>query len=268
MELTDGPALHAPQRINDAWTALPSWLPVPGMGVLPVNSFLLSGTEPMLVDTGLSALSDEFVAALGRCVAPEDLRWIWLSHTDADHIGNVRKILDVAPNATVVTNFLGAGKMGMMGGYDLSRVRVLDPDEVFEASDRRFHQVRPPYYDAPETMGFFDEADRVLFSADAFGALLPEPVNCVEALPNDTLREGLVGWSSVDAPWLAQIGRAALGRMVRDLHDLAPAHVLSGHLPRADDLETLTAHITRAYGNGETSDVTDAGRVAIDAAMT
>ena len=179
MELTDGPALHAPQRINDAWTALPSWLPVPGMGVLPVNSFLLSGTEPMLVDTG-----------------------------------------------------------------------------------------RPPYYDAPETMGFFDEADRVLFSADAFGALLPEPVNCVEALPNDTLREGLVGWSSVDAPWLAQIGRAALGRMVRDLHDLAPAHVLSGHLPRADDLETLTAHITRAYGNGETSDVTDAGRVAIDAAMT
>ena len=264
----DGPIHGPPQCIAGDWSVLPSWLPVPGMGVLPVNSYLMAGREPVLVDTGLSALADDFLAALESCVDPLDLRWIWLSHTDPDHIGNLRRVLDIAPNATVVTNFLGAGKMGIMEGYDLGRVRVLDPGEVFEAGGRRFHQVRPPYYDAPETMGFFEEEDRVLFSADAFGALLPRPVEKLAEVDEGTLRDGLVGWSSVDAPWLANTDAAALGRIVGDLKDLEPEIVMSGHLPVTDDLTGLTDRIASAYARGTTGDVTSDGIRAVEAALS
>jgi flavorubredoxin len=212
MQPVEHPFQDAPQRITGDWTVLPSWLPVPGLGALPVNAFLLRGPEPMLVDTGLAALSDDLSARLAEEIDLEDLRWIWLSHTDADHIGNLDRILALAPNATVVTNFLGAGKMQMMGAGSPERLRLLEPGEVLEVGGRRLHQLRPPYYDAPETMGFFDEVDRVLFAADAFGALVPGAVGRIDDLAEDMLRDGLVSWSSVDAPWLAHMdGRASAG---------------------------------------------------------
>lgn len=259
------PHQQAAQRINDHWTVLPASFPVPGMGVLPVNGFLLTGSEPMLVDTGLSMLADDFVGALQDHIDPEDLRWIWLSHTDADHIGNLDRILEVAPKAQVLTNFLGAGKMGMMGVGDMARIRVLAPDEVVEIGGRRLHQVKPPYYDAPETMGFFDETDRVLFAADAFGALLPGPVSDIAEVDPDTLRDGLVGWSSIDAPWLTQIDREALGRTLSALERMDPALVFSGHLPVAHDMRGLTRQVADAYGHGATAAVTAEGRAAAEA---
>ena len=249
------PALRSAQRVVGDWHVLPGWLPVPDLGALPVNAFLLAGPEPMLVDTGVAALSDAVLAGIERRIDLTDLRWIWLSHTDADHIGNLDRILAQAPNAQVVTNFLGAGKMGMLGVGDPDRLRLLEPGEVVEIAGRRLHQVRPPYYDAPETMGFFDEADRVLFAADAFGALLPAPVETIDEVPGGTLRDGLVAWSSIDAPWLAQTDRASLGRMLRSLEALDASHVLSGHLPVTNRLDTLTGILREAYGRGGTDAV-------------
>jgi len=78
---------------------LPSWIPVPELGALPVNSFLLKGDEPMLVDTGTSGTGSEFLDALASQIDPADLRWIWLSHMDADHIGNLERVLTAAPGA-------------------------------------------------------------------------------------------------------------------------------------------------------------------------
>lgn len=263
----DAPLQGAAQQVTEGWAALPSWMPVPGMGTIPINAFVLKGAEPMLVDTGLGALSDAFLERLWAEIDPEDLRWIWLSHTDADHIGNLDRVLEAAPNAQVITNFLGVGKMGMMGKGDAGRVHMLAPGEVLEVGRRRLHQIRPPYYDAPETMGFFDATDRVFFAADAFGALLPGAAESLDEVPADTLRDGLVGWSSVDAPWLAQMDRQTLGGMLDSLERLAPDHVLSGHLPVAHGIDALTGTIRTAYGRGTTEAVTAETAAHVEAVL-
>ncbi|MFO1144071.1 MAG: MBL fold metallo-hydrolase [Amaricoccus sp.] len=264
--------VYFPQQYRAApvlgdWVVLPSWMPVPGLGALPVNAFLLKGREPLLVDTGLTALGEGFVDRLAAEIDLEDLRWIWLSHTDADHIGNLDRLLALAPNARVVTNFLGAGKMGLMGAGDPTRLRLLEPGEVFEVGGRRLHQVKPPYYDAPETMGFFDEVDRALFAADAFGALLAGQVGAIDEIARDDLRDGLVAWSSVDAPWLAQMDEYALGSVLRALDRLAPAVLLSGHLPVARDLRALTGILATAYGRGPTAAVTPETAAQVEAIL-
>jgi len=237
------------RRVTDTWIILPAWLPIPGMGVLPINSFLLKGKESVLVDTGLAALSEAYMSSLEREVDLDDLRWIWLSHMDADHSGNLGKVLERAPNATVITNFLGMGKMNL-AGLDVSRVQLLEPGSVFEADGHRLIPLRPPYYDAPETIGFFDEQERVLFTADSFGALLAEVVDETVDIADTVLRDGLVGWSSIDAPWLADIDRGALGRELQAIESLDPSILLSGHLPVArHGVKTLTQIIADAYIN-------------------
>lgn len=249
----DQPAILETRRIGDLWHVLPAWLPVPGMGALPVNSFLLKGREPMLVDTGLAALGEDFLARLETEIDLDDLRWIWLSHMDADHVGNLQRILERAPNARVITNFLGMGKMNL-AGLDVSRVHLLEPGAVLEVGGRRLRPLRPPYYDAPETIGFFDETERAFFAADSFGALLPSVADDIADIPADTLRDGLVGWSSIDAPWLTVADRAALGRTLAAIERLDPALVLSGHLPLArGDVSRLTRTVAGAYCRGATA---------------
>lgn len=224
------PVMLPPQRLDDAWTQLPAWMPVPGAGAIAVNAFLRLGPEPLLVDTGLAALREDFLAALESQIDLADLRWIWLSHTDADHVGNLDAILARAPKARVLTNFLGMGKMGLMG-LDASRADMLEMGHEIELAGTKLMPLRPPYYDAPESMGFFDIQDGTLFLVDSFGAVLPQPVEAFGAIGRESLRDGLQMWAGIDAPWLADIDPDRFGRTLARIEALAPRRVLSGHLP-------------------------------------
>lgn len=228
----DAPTMLDARTVAPDTVCLPSFLPIPGFGVLAVNAFVIKGAEPVLVDTGLGALTDAFLAALENAIDLTELKWIWLSHMDPDHLGNLTAVLDRAPNARVVTNFLGMGKMQLLG-RDVSRVHLLQPDEALELADRTLVPFRPPYYDAPETRGFFDTRTRALFSADAFGALLSDPAEDAAAVDPNALREGMTIWAGIDAPWLGSLDATAFGEALERIERLDPATIISGHLPEA-----------------------------------
>ena len=252
MSAIEEPILLEPRRINDSWTVIPGWLPLPGMDSLPVNSFILRGKEPMLVDTGLAMMGDAWMKAVESQVDLEDIRWIWLSHMDADHTGNLNRVLEKAPNAKVVTNWLGSGKMGLLG-LDTSRLHLLNPGDKLEVGGRILHPVRPPYYDAPETIGFVDATDNVFFAADSFGVILPEMVHEVAEVDATTLRDGMVTWTSIDAPWLALADEKVVGSMMAAIEKIDPSFILSGHLPLArGGAANLTEFVRAAYGHGKT----------------
>lgn len=234
MSTIQAPLMLPPRRLSARWTMLPSYLPVPGLGALPVNSFLLSGPEPMLVDTGLAALGENYLATLQRLVDLRSLRWIWLSHMDADHTGNLQAVLAAAPDARIVTNFLGQGKL-MLQGLPADRVHLLEQGQSLPLHDRELLALRPPYYDAPETLGFHDPSDRLLFVSDCFGAVLPAPVDDLADVPAGMLCEGLLAWSGIDAPWLAELAPLEMARKFAEIEALSPDWVLSSHLPPVGD---------------------------------
>lgn len=253
MNHSEFPHMQPARPLGDDWTLLPSWMPVPGHGVLAVNSFLLAGSEPLLVDTGLAALGGDWLEVLGQVVEPGDLRWIWISHADADHVGNLAELLLRSPRATVLTSFLGMGKLAM-AGVDPSRMQVVEPGQEVVVSGRRLLPLRPPYYDAPETLGLWEADTGTLFAADCFGALLPQAVENAEDAGAKALAEGLVGWSAIDAPWLGQADPRRLGRTLREFKRLQPGRLLSGHLPPSTGgLEALAGIIHETWSRGGTA---------------
>jgi flavorubredoxin len=241
------PILRETRSLGSDWSLINAWAPLPGLGAIAINSLLLKSKEPLLVDTGIAPLGDAFMAALEREIDPAELAWIWISHADVDHIGALQRVLDRAPKAKVLTGYLGIAKLGLLG-FDLTRVQFLEPGAVFEAGGRRLHTVRPLYYDASETMGFFDPAASLLYSVDCFGAVLPAPAETVESVAEDALRAGMATWSSMDSPWLNAIDRAALGRGLGAIERLAPAHLVSAHLPMLEgNVTALTRPIADFY---------------------
>jgi hypothetical protein len=233
----DRPRMFQPYRVAPSVDVLPAYLPVPGMGVLPANSFVIHGDEPVLVDSGPGGLGGEFADALRQVIDPSALRWLWLTHADPDHVGGLSWLLDAAPQMRVITTYLAVGKLGMTSQpVPLERCWFANPGDTVHVGDRKLLAVAPPSFDAPETTACFDTATSTLFSADMFGALMAAPAPTAHDVPAPERVEGMVLWSTIDAPWLRDVDRAAYERALGRIRDLSPTTVLSAHLPPAGHL--------------------------------
>lgn len=207
---------------------------IPALGSLAVNAFVLHGAEPVLVDTGIVSGADDFLAALASAIDPAALRWIWLTHTDFDHIGSLATLLRMNEDLRVLTSFLGVGIMGLSSTpLPMDRVHLLNPGQSVALADRRLTAVRPPVFDNPITTGFVDDRTGILFSSDCFGALLPQVPENAGDLDTDVLTAGQVRWATIDSPWVHDVDRGAFARTLGELRALEPTMVCSSHLPPA-----------------------------------
>jgi Metallo-beta-lactamase superfamily len=237
-------------RVGDDVTVLASHLTVPGVGALAVNSFVIHAQEPVLVDTGMAVDGDAFLDALRDAIDPAELRWVWLTHDDSDHSGNLAAVLEAAPHAQLVTHAFSALRMAANWPVPLDRVYAIAPGDVLDAGDRVLRASRPPTYDNPMSTALFDERTRTLFSVDAFGAMLPGVVQSLDEVDDDVLVEGILVWTTFDSPWSHLSDRLLFDSNLQEVRALEPTCVLASHLPpafgRLDQLLDIVADVPDA----------------------
>ena len=212
---------------------LPAHFPVPGAGLLPVNAFVIKAKDPVLVDTGMGIDGEEFMQALRSVIDPRDLKWIWLTHDDADHTGNLQEVLEAAPNARLAAFSLAVLRMSTAWSVPMDRVYWLNPGDSIRVGDRQLTAVRPPLFDNPTTIGFYDDKSEAFFSADCFGAIIPSPAQSTDDIVEDDLTQGMTGWASLDSPWVHLVQQSKFDKQLDSIRKIAPKSILSGHLPPA-----------------------------------
>ncbi|MFD7442241.1 MBL fold metallo-hydrolase [Streptomyces sp. NPDC059909] len=215
-------------------------LQVPGIGYLPVNAFVLLAAQPVVVDTGLGLPDRDFLEALGSVMDPADVRWIWLTHDDRDHTGGIFDLLAAAPEARVVCTFGTAGRMASERPIPVDRLYLLNPGQSLDVGDRTLTGFRPPLYDNPTTVAFFDDRSGACFSADCFGGPMPT-VDLAEAddvgeVDDDDLHAAQLLWATVDSPWVENVDPGKFLATFRPIRDRDPGLILSAHLPPATGL--------------------------------
>lgn len=228
--------IHVANPADDV-VALTDVLTIPGLGFLPVNAYLVRAEQPLLVDSGLPASRPDFLQALWSQIEPAALKWIYLTHPDRDHTGSLMEILEAAPNARLITTFLGLGILTMEYQVSLDRVFLLNPGQSLDLGDRRVTAFRPPVYDSPATTGFYDQRTGTCFTSDCFGSPMASAdqaaVEDIGTLPADDLLAGQRLWATVDSPWVTSVNRAAFRASLQPLRELDPSVVLCTHLPPA-----------------------------------
>jgi glyoxylase-like metal-dependent hydrolase (beta-lactamase superfamily II) len=211
--------------------------PIPGLGFLPVNAYLVQAEQPLLVDSGLPTSRPDFLQTLWSKIEPADLRWIYLTHPDRDHTGSLVEILEAAPAARLITTFLGLGILSLEYQIDLDRIFLLNPGQSLDLGDRGVTAFRPPVYDSPATTGFYDLRTGTCFTSDCFGSPVASVdqagVDDVSELPADDLLAGQLLWATVDSPWVTSVDRTAFLASLQPLRQLDPSVVLCTHLPPA-----------------------------------
>jgi flavorubredoxin len=212
---------------------LPAHFPIPGMGFLAVNAFVIKAGEPVLVDTGMGIESKEFMETLESVIDPKDLRWVWLTHDDADHTGNLQKVLEAAPSARLAANSLAVLRMSTAWPVPMHRVFWLNSGDSISVGDRKLIAVRPPLFDNPTTIGIYDSKSEAFFSADCFGAIIPSPAGNADDLTHGDLSQGMIGWESADSPWVHMVEPGVFTKALDRIRQLAPKMIFSAHLPPA-----------------------------------
>ncbi len=238
--------MDTPRRAVQDIDVLPAHFPIPGMGFLAVNAFVIRAKEPVLVDTGMGIEEEEFMKALASVVDPHDLKWVWLTHDDADHTGNIRKVLEAAPEARLVAHSLAVLRMSTAWAVPMHRVYWINPGERLSVGDRVLTAIRPPLFDNPTTVGVYDSKSEAFLSADCCGALIRSPARSVDEVSDSDLAAGMVGWASGDSPWVHMVEPNAFLRALEAVRQLAPKTILSAHLPPAPGrTEELLAVLAR-----------------------
>jgi flavorubredoxin len=198
---------------------------------VPLNSMVIRGREPVVVDTGMHENRDRWFEDVFSIVEPGDVRWLFVSHDDVDHTGNVNELMARCPNATLITNWFMITRMGATLEVPPTRWRWISDGESFDVGDRMLHAVRPPIFDSPTTRGLFDPTTGVYWASDSFATPMPAPVHDVAELDADFWQQGIWTFDNYVSPWLAMVDDARFQRTVDRVEALDPTLVVGCHTP-------------------------------------
>jgi len=222
-----------PYRIAEDTFLIPNLVPAePGTYVM-VNTMVILAEEPVIVDTGAPLHRHQWLANVSSVVDPTDVRWVFLSHDDGDHLGNMHQILELAPKAKVVANFFANERAALEPdrALPLDRQVWLEEGTSFDAGDRRLRLFRPPIFDGPTTRGLYDERTGVMWAVDSFAALTTGAVYEAPDLPSDLYDETFSLFNSMISPWHQWLSPEVYGRHVDSIEAIAPAVIASAHGP-------------------------------------
>jgi flavorubredoxin len=215
---------------GDTWL-VPTVAAEPGGNFVAASSLVIRGAEPVIVDTGCSLVREQWAEQVFWIVDPLDVRWVFLSHDDHDHIGNLDLVLDRCPQATVVANFSMVSRLAGDVEMPMHRMRWVDVGESFDVGDRTLVAVRPPMFDSPATRALFDASTGVLWAVDSFGSLLPGAVFEADDLPDDLYEMSFAALNTWNTPWIEWVDGDRYAAHVRETSNLGANVVVSAHGP-------------------------------------
>ena len=133
------------------------------------NNYLIKDEKNVLLDTVDVKFSERFFSQLDSALDGEPLHYLIVQHMEPDHSGSIGLLLRRHPEVTLVGN---KKTKTMLEGYGVCTDKFMEVDEKtpLNIGSRELQFVFAPMVHWPEVMFTYDPKEKVLFSADAFGA--------------------------------------------------------------------------------------------------
>ena len=137
------------------------------------NSYVILDEKTVLMDTVDSGMSQQFLENVAYALKGRSLDYLIVQHMEPDHCGTIVDIMRTYPQAKVVGSVKALQMIGQF--YDVSdfdageRMMAVKEGDTLTTGSHTLHFVMAPMVHWPEVMVTYDEKDKILFAADAFG---------------------------------------------------------------------------------------------------
>ncbi|PZV19430.1 MAG: diflavin flavoprotein A [Leptolyngbya sp.] len=190
------------------------------------NSFIVRGEKVALVDTSHAKFRELYLKTLTGEIDPKTIDYLVISHTEPDHSGLVRDVLELAPQAVVVGAKVAIAFLEDLVHRPFERLVVKNGDTLELGNGHTLEFVSAPNLHWPDTIFTYDHKTGALFTCDAFGLHF-----CSDALYDEDLEAISPDFRFYYECLMAPNARSVLGAMKR-MDALPPVNlVATGHGP-------------------------------------
>jgi flavorubredoxin/flavin reductase (DIM6/NTAB) family NADH-FMN oxidoreductase RutF len=133
------------------------------------NSFLIRGEKTALVDTSHEKFRQVYLEKLLDLIDPAEIDYLIVSHTEPDHSGLIKDVLQRAPHITVVGSKVAMQFLDEMVHQPYQKLLVKNGDRLDLGNGHELEFVSAPNLHWPDTILTFDHKTSLLFTCDVFG---------------------------------------------------------------------------------------------------
>lgn len=134
------------------------------------NSYLLVDEKTVLFDATDHAIGRQFLENVKAVLNGRALDYLVVNHMEPDHCAMIEDLVLRYPDMKIIGNAKTFPMISQFFDFDLEGKTVtVKEGDTFSCGAHTLHFVMAPMVHWPEAMMTYDEKDKVLFSADAFG---------------------------------------------------------------------------------------------------
>ncbi|MBD3882964.1 diflavin flavoprotein [Phormidium tenue FACHB-886] len=133
------------------------------------NSFLIRGEKTALVDTSHEKFRQIYLEKLLDLIDPTEIDYLIVSHTEPDHSGLIKDVLQRAPQITVVGSKVAMQFLDEMVHQPYQKLVVKNGDRLDLGNGHELEFVSAPNLHWPDTILTYDHKTGLLFTCDVFG---------------------------------------------------------------------------------------------------
>jgi flavorubredoxin len=133
------------------------------------NSYFINAEKKAVIELAKEKFSKTYIEKLRKLTDPSEIEYIILNHTEPDHSGSLRILLDLAPSATVVGSGNAIRYLEDIVNKPFKSLVVKHGDKL-DLGNKMLSFIAAPNLHWPDSMYTLLEEDKVLFTCDSFGA--------------------------------------------------------------------------------------------------
>lgn len=134
------------------------------------NSYVIVDEKIAVVDTVEAGFGDKWTVNLATVLNGRNPDYLIVQHMEPDHSGNVLTFMDMYPEAKIVASKQAFVMMKQFFITDFPENQiVVGEGGTLDLGRHKLKFIAAPMVHWPEVIMTYDETDKVLFSADAFG---------------------------------------------------------------------------------------------------
>lgn len=227
------------------------------------NSYLIADEKTALVDTVDSSLSRQFLENIYHTLDGRSLDYLIVNHMEPDHCANIEELMFRFLEMKVIGNAKTLNFIRQFYDMELEgRTITVKEGDKLELGRHTLNFFFAPMVHWPEVMVSYEETEKILFAADAFGSfgaldgiLFNDEVN----FDRDWLDDARRYYSNIVGKYGSQVQAALKKLSALDIQTICPLH---GPVWRTD-----LAYILDKYNHWSTYEPEDKSVVLIYGSM-
>jgi flavorubredoxin len=133
------------------------------------NSYFINATKKVVIDTAKESFKHAYLNKLKSVTDPATIDYIVVTHTEPDHSGCVKYLLDLAPRAIVYGSRPAITYLQDMVNKPFEFVYVKDGD-LLDLGNKTLQFISATNLHWPDSIYAYLQEDKLLFTCDSFGA--------------------------------------------------------------------------------------------------